>query len=224
MSIISLFLHASLVVQLIMLILLAASILSWVLIFQRGMSLKRARKAHEAFEERFWSGVDLNELYREVPSDNPEGAAHVFRSGFREFNRLLPKTRDNQAVLEGVQRSMRVALSREEEQLDQHLPILATISSSAVYIGLFGTVWGIMGTFQTLGNVQQVTLGVIAPSIAEALVATAMGLFAAIPAVIAYNRLTSNAEKQLVRMENFAEEFHSILHRNLQSRSQNDAA
>ncbi|WP_199287864.1 protein TolQ [Kushneria phosphatilytica] len=224
MSIISLFWQSSIVVKIVMLILLAASIVSWVIIFQRGMSLRRDRREIEDFEDHFWSGVDLNELYRELPSAQPTGAAHVFRSGFREFNRLLPKARSNDAILDGMQRAMRVALSREETRLGRHLAILATISSSAVYVGLFGTVWGIMGTFQSLGSVQQVTLGVIAPSIAEALVATAMGLFAAIPAVIAYNRLVSRVDDLMARLENFAEEFHSILHRNLQGRTSEEAA
>ncbi|WP_438767325.1 protein TolQ [Kushneria sp. TE3] len=219
MSVISLFFHSGLVVQLIMLILLAASVLSWVLIFQRAFALKRDSRELDEFESHFWSGVDLNELYREVPADNPQGAAHIFRSGFREFNRLLPKSRSHNAVLEGVERSMRVSVSREEERLTAHLAILALISSSAVYIGLFGTVWGILGTFQALGGAQQVSLGTIAPAIAEALVATAMGLFAAIPANIGYNRLTHKADKLMVRMENFAEEFHAFLHRNLQNRS-----
>lgn len=219
MSIISLFLHSGLVVQLIMLILLAASVLSWVLIIQRTLSLRRDARELDAFEEEFWSGVDLNELYRDIPADRARGGAHIFRSGFREFNRLLPKARTHSAVLEGVERSMRVSVSREEERLATHLPVLAIISSSAVYIGLFGTVWGILVTFQALGGAQQVSLGTIAPAIAEALVATAMGLFAAIPANIAYNRLTSKADRLMVRMENFAEEFHAFLHRNLQNRS-----
>ncbi len=222
MSVFSLFLHSGLVVQLIMLLLLAASVLSWVLIFQRSFALRRDARELDAFEEEFWSGIDLNELYREVPADNPQGGAHLFRAGFREFNRLLPKARTHNAVLEGVERAMRVAMSREEERMSTHLSVLAIISSSAVYIGLFGTVWGILGTFQALGGAQQVSLGTIAPAIAEALVATAMGLFAAIPANIAYNRLTSRVDHLMVRLENFAEEFHGFLHRNLQNRGSGD--
>ncbi|MGJ8513376.1 protein TolQ [Carnimonas bestiolae] len=214
MSIISLVSHASGVVQIVMAILLLFSIVSWVLIFRRGFALRQARSEFESFEKRFWSGVDLNELYREVP-EQPEGAAHLFRAGFREFNRLLPKSSDDGAVLGGVERSMSVALSREESRLTQKLPILASISSSSPYIGLFGTVWGIMGSFQSLSLSQQATLATVAPWIAEALVATAMGLFAAIPAVIAYNRLSSNADGLIGRYENFAEEFYSILYRNL---------
>ncbi|MCM2130672.1 protein TolQ [Larsenimonas rhizosphaerae] len=223
MSIVSLFLHASLIVQVVMLILLAASVLSWILIFRKTFALRAERRQYDTFEERFWSGVDLNELYRDVPSEGATGAAHVFRAGFREFNRLMPKARSNQDVMDGVQRAMRVALSREEERLNEHLPILATISSASPYIGLFGTVWGIMGSFQALANAQQATLATVAPWIAEALVATAMGLFAAIPAVIFYNRLSTKSDRQLGRLEDFAEEFHSILHRNVQSRAQDDA-
>ncbi|MGJ8524590.1 Tol-Pal system protein TolQ [Halomonadaceae bacterium LMG 33818] len=214
MSIISLVSNASGVVQAVLVLLLLFSIVSWVLIFRRGFALRRANQELQGFEKRFWSGVDLNDLYRETP-EQPEGAAHIFRAGFREFNRLLPKSKDDGAVLGGVERSMSIALSREEARLGQQLPILASISSSSPYIGLFGTVWGIMGSFQSLSLSQQATLATVAPWIAEALVATAMGLFAAIPAVIAYNRLSSLSEQLMGRYENFAEEFYSILYRNL---------
>ncbi|WP_458525754.1 protein TolQ [Onishia taeanensis] len=225
MSIPHLILNASGVVQFVMLLLILASVLSWVVIFQRSFVLRRAKRAHKAFEERFWSGIDLNELYRETPAEQEtQGAEHVFRSGFREFNRLLPKTRNPQAILEGVQRSMRVAWSREEERLNLHLIFLATVASASPYIGLFGTVWGIMGSFQSLSMAQQATLATVAPWIAEALIATAMGLFAAIPAVIFYNRLSASSSKLLGQYEDFAEEFHSILHRNLQGRGDQDAA
>lgn len=225
MSIPHLVMNASLVVQLVMLLLLAGSIASWVVIFQRSIMLRRARKAHQAFEDRFWSGIDLNELYRETPAEQEvHGAEHLFRAGFREFNRLLPKTRNAAAVLEGVQRAMRVAWSREEERLNLHLIFLATVASASPYIGLFGTVWGIMGSFQSLSMAQQATLSTVAPWIAEALIATAMGLFAAIPAVIFYNRLSAQANRLLGQYEDFAEEFHSILHRNLQGRSEREAA
>ena len=225
MSIPHLILNASGVVQFVMLLLILASVLSWVVIFQRSFVLRRAKRTHKAFEERFWSGIDLNELYRETPAEqDTQGAEHVFRSGFREFNRLLPKTRNPQAILEGVQRSMRVAWSREEERLNLHLIFLATVASASPYIGLFGTVWGIMGSFQSLSMAQQATLATVAPWIAEALIATAMGLFAAIPAVIFYNRLSASSSKLLGKYEDFAEEFHSILHRNLQGRGDQDAA
>ncbi|WP_136067677.1 protein TolQ [Modicisalibacter radicis] len=225
LSIPHLIMNASLVVQLVMLLLIAASIASWVVIFQRSFVLRRAHKAHRTFEDRFWSGVDLNELYRETPAEQDVlGAEHIFRSGFREFNRLLPKTRSNQAILDGVQRAMRVAWSREEERLNQHLIFLATVASSSPYIGLFGTVWGIMGSFMSLSMAQQATLSTVAPWIAEALIATAMGLFAAIPAVIFYNRLSAQSNRLLGQYEDFAEEFHSILHRNLQGRGDREAA
>ncbi len=225
LSIPSLIMNASLVVQLVMLLLIVASIASWVVIFQRSFVLRRAHKAHRTFEDRFWSGVDLNELYRETPAEQDVlGAEHIFRSGFREFNRLLPKTRSNQAILDGVQRAMRVAWSREEERLNQHLIFLATVASSSPYIGLFGTVWGIMGSFMSLSMAQQATLSTVAPWIAEALIATAMGLFAAIPAVIFYNRLSAQSNRLLGQYEDFAEEFHSILHRNLQGRGDREAA
>ena len=225
MSIPHLILNASLVVQLVMLLLIAASIASWIVIFQRSFVLRRAHKAHRAFEDRFWSGVDLNELYRETPADQEVlGAENIFRSGFREFNRLLPKTQSSQAVLDGVQRAMRVAWSREEERLNLHLTFLATVASASPYIGLFGTVWGIMGSFQSLSMAQQATLSTVAPWIAEALIATAMGLFAAIPAVIFYNRLSAQSNRLLGQYEDFAEEFHSILHRNLQGRGEREAA
>ncbi len=223
MSIPHLIMNASTVVQLVMLLLVLGSILSWVVIFQRSFVMRRARKAHRRFEDRFWSGVDLNELYREVPPEQEtQGGEHIFRAGFREFNRLLGKTRSPQAILDGVQRSMRVAWSREEERLNRHLVFLATVASASPYIGLFGTVWGIMGSFQSLSMAQQATLATVAPWIAEALIATAMGLFAAIPAVIFYNRLSSESGRLLGKYEDFAEEFHSILHRNLQGRG--DAA
>ncbi|WP_275287618.1 protein TolQ [Halomonas elongata] len=221
MSIPHLIMNASGVVQAVMLLLLIGSLLSWVVIFQRSFVMRRARKAHREFEDRFWSGVDLNELYRETPAEQDTlGTEHIFRAGFREFNRLLPKTRSPQAILDGVQRSMRVAWSREEDRLNLHLVFLATVASSSPYIGLFGTVWGIMGSFQSLSMAQQATLATVAPWIAEALIATAMGLFAAIPAVIFYNRLSAESSRLLGKYEDFAEEFHSILHRNLQGRGE----
>jgi biopolymer transport protein TolQ len=225
MSLPHLILSASTVVQGVMLILTIGSLLSWVVIFQRTFVMRRARKAHRLFEDRFWSGVDLNELYRDTPPEQEtQGAEHVFRAGFREFNRMLPKTRNPQAILDGVQRSMRVAWSREEERLGLHLVFLATVASASPYIGLFGTVWGIMGSFQSLSMTQQATLATVAPWIAEALIATAMGLFAAIPAVIFYNRLSAESTRLLGKYEDFAEEFHSILHRNLQGRAETATA
>ena len=216
MSIISLVSHASGVVQAVMAILLLFSISSWVIIFRRGTDLMRARRALDGFEQRFWSGVDLNELYKTQP-ERPAGAAHVFHAGLREFNRQVSKLKDSASTMASVERGMRVALSREESRNGQHLPVLAIISSASPYIGLFGTVWGIMGSFQSLSLSQQATLATVAPWIAEALIATAMGLFAAIPAVIAYNRLASVVDNLQTRYENFAEELYAILDRNLQA-------
>lgn len=222
MSIPHLVMSASTVVQLVMVLLVIGSLLSWVVIFQRSFALSRAKSAYQKFEETFWSGVDLNDLYREIPADDQrQGAEHLFQAGFREFHRLMPRNSQPDQVLEGVQRSMRVAWSREEERLTKHLVFLATVASASPYIGLFGTVWGIMGSFQSLSMTQQATLATVAPWIAEALIATAMGLLAAIPAVIFYNRLSDSSARLLGRYEDFAEEFYAILHRNLQGREPN---
>src|SRR5690554_2246036 len=165
-----------------MLLLVAASVLSWALIFQRLQVFRKAKRAQLAFEERFWSGMDLGQLYKEVSSDPTpySGMEAVFRSGFKEFSRLRQQSRDADAVMEGAQRAMRVAFSREQERLETHLSFLATVGSTSPYVGLFGTVWGIMNSFRGLAQVQQATLATVAPGISEALIATAMGLFAAI--------------------------------------------
>lgn len=216
LSIWSLVLDASLVVQLVMLSLLFASFLSWVMIFQRSRVLSKAQKTFKAFEDRFWSGIDLGQLYREA-STNPNqesGAENLFRAGLKEFTRLTQqKTVDPEVVMNGVQRAMRVAMSREEERLERHLPFLATVGSTSPYVGLFGTVWGIMNAFRGLANVHQATLASVAPGISEALIATAIGLFAAIPAVVAYNRFSSQSEQLLNGYDTFADEFSSILFR-----------
>lgn len=219
LSLLGLIIHASLVVQLVMASLVLASIMSWMFIMQRAAVVGRARKNLENFEDRFWSGMDLSHLYRELSSEGSgDGAENIFRAGFKEFTRLRQKGNvESDAVMEGVQRAMRVALAREEERLTENLPLLATIGSTSPYIGLFGTVWGIMNSFRDLAHVQQATLAVVAPSISEALIATAMGLFAAIPAVIAYNRYSAKTELLMVRYETFADEFSSILHRNIHS-------
>ncbi len=216
MSLWSLISNASLLVQLVMLVLIAASVISWVLIFQRGSSLRAAKQGLEEFEERFWSGIDLSKLYRQS-SNTPgshSGVEQIFRAGFREFSRLRqqPGVRPD-AVMDGVSRAMRVAISREEEKIEQALPFLATVGSTSPYIGLFGTVWGIMNSFRGLAQVQQATLATVAPGIAEALIATAIGLFAAIPAVIAYNRFSARSEQLIGRYYTFADEFQAILHR-----------
>ncbi len=197
LSIWSLVLNASFVVQLVMLLLLAASFLSWVVIFQRRKVISGAQKAFKLFEDRFWSGADLGQLYREVNAepDPDSGAENLFRAGLKEFTRLTQQSNaDPDMVMNGVQRAMRVAMSREEERLQAHLPFLATVGSTSPYVGLFGTVWGIMNAFRGLANVHQATLASVAPGISEALVATAIGLFAAIPAVVAYNRFSAQSE------------------------------
>lgn len=216
MSLWSLVVNASLVVQLVMVVLLLASVVSWVMILQRRSYLANARRSVRVFEDKFWSGIDLSSLFREVNANPSADSAleNIFRAGIKEFTRLRQQTdADPDAVMEGVQRSMRVALAREEEKLETHLPFLATVGSTSPYIGLFGTVWGIMNSFRGLANVHQATLASVAPGISEALIATAIGLFAAIPAVIAYNRYSSRVEILLNSYETFAEEFSSILHR-----------
>ena len=215
LSIIELVLNASGVVQLVLAILVLASILSWSVIFDRARTLKRARRAADDFEQRFWTSGDLSQLYREL-GQNGEGSpglAAIFRAGFKEFVRLRKNDPDAMVVLQGAQRSMRVALSREMDALETHLPFLATVGSTSPYVGLFGTVWGIMHSFHSLGNVKQATLALVAPGISEALVATAIGLFAAIPAVIAYNRYATDVERLSTRYEEFLEEFSTILQR-----------
>jgi len=214
--------NAGVLVQLVMLLLALASIVSWALIFQRLQVFRKAKQAQYAFEERFWSGMDLGQLYREVNSSPTpfSGMESVFRAGFKEFSRLRQQSRDADAVMEGTQRAMRVAFSREQERLEMHLPFLATVGSTSPYVGLFGTVWGIMNSFRGLAQVQQATLATVAPGISEALIATAMGLFAAIPAVIAYNRFSSISDALLKNYETFAEEFSSILHRRVHSSEQ----
>jgi len=223
LSIWSLIANASALVQFVMLLLFAASMVSWVMIYQRTRFYAKADRNFREFEETFWSGVDLGELYKEgsKKSDGEQinGVENIFRAGFKEFTRLGQQNNaDPDAVMEGVQRAMRVALSREEEKLEKHLPFLASTASTSPYVGLFGTVWGIMNSFRGLANVHQATLATVAPGISEALVATAMGLFAAIPAVLAYNRFSAKMDRLLNSYDTFAEEFSSILHRQVHTR------
>jgi biopolymer transport protein TolQ len=215
LSIFRLVMDASLLVKLVMLLLLMASVLSWFLIFHKYKLLKQAAADASRFEDEFWSGSDLSEIYTKLNRrrHDREGMEKVFETGFAEFARSYKHTTDPAFMLASIQRSMKVALSREEEKLESNLSLLATIGSTSPYIGLFGTVWGIMSSFTALGNVQHATLAMVAPGIAEALIATAMGLFAAIPAVIAYNRYADIVERLVGRYENFAEEFATILQR-----------
>ncbi|MCU7854470.1 MAG: protein TolQ, partial [Candidatus Thiodiazotropha sp. (ex Lucinoma borealis)] len=198
LTITHLILNASPVVQFVIALLMFASVSSWSMIFDRMRILKRAGRAADEFEGRFWSGGDLAELYRQIEreTDDESGMASIFRAGFREFARLRTKGhKDPMAMVQGAQRSMRVSLNREVDRLEHHLTTLATIGSTSPYVGLFGTVWGIMNSFTALGNVKQATLALVAPGIAEALIATAIGLFAAIPAVVAYNRYSNDVER-----------------------------
>ena len=216
LSIINLIMDASLLVKLVMLVLVLASLWSWTIIFSKRFAMRKARRAADSFEDRFWSAKDLSTLYSRITGrgHEPSGMERIFEAGFREFARLRKREGiDPRAVLEGAQRSMRVALNREIEELEHSLSFLATVGSVSPYIGLFGTVWGIMNSFQALGNMHQATLGMVAPGISEALVATAMGLFAAIPAVIAYNRYSSDLDRLFSRYDIFLEEFSSILQR-----------
>ncbi len=223
LSIWALIAGASIPVQIVMFVLFMASVVSWVMIIQRGRYLSHAHHSYRDFEQTFWSGVDLNQLFADINAKlhenvNIDGLESVFRSGFREFNRLIQqKSVDPDVVMEGTERAMRVALSREEEKLHVNLPFLASVASVSPYIGLLGTVWGIMQSFRGLANVQQATLATVAPGIAEALIATAMGLFAAIPAVLAFNRYSSLADNLNTGYQTFAEEFSSILHRRVHS-------
>ncbi|HIF9408718.1 protein TolQ [Photobacterium damselae] len=216
LSILDLFLQASLLVKIVMLILLGMSVVSWTMIIKRSQVLTEATTRAHRFEDRFWSGVDLSQLYKEVEArkDDLTGSEQIFYAGFKEYARLHRSNgKVPEAVMEGTGRAMRVALSREVEELETNLPFLATVGSISPYIGLFGTVWGIMHAFIALGAVKQATLAMVAPGIAEALVATAMGLFAAIPAVMFYNRLTNRVAKLEHTYATFMEEFSSILHR-----------
>lgn len=216
LSILSLIMGASLTVKLVMLILVAASVTSWTMIFSKMSIYKNARRQADKFEEVFWNAEDLTPLYTRISNkrDTSTGMEKMFEAGFREFARLRKqKNIDADAVLEGAQRAMRVTMNKEIERLETNLQFLATVGSTSPYIGLFGTVWGIMNSFRSLGSVQQATISMVAPGISEALVATAMGLFAAIPAVIAYNRFSNDMERLISRYDTFTEEFASILHR-----------
>lgn len=215
MSILGLITGASWLVQLVMLILFLASIVSWYMIDRKRSSFKRYTSIAEDFEEEFWAGGEMNRIYQKWSSEGiSEGISNIFIAGYREYNRLLQKSNVGRSdMVDGVHRSMRVALTREIDVLETHLSFLATVGSISPYVGLFGTVWGIMNSFIQLGAQQQVTIATVAPGIAEALIATAMGLFAAIPAVIAYNRFAHTAEKLTSRYEVFMEEFVSIVNR-----------
>ncbi|SRR5579883_403204 len=210
------FLNAGIVVKLVMLLLITASVFSWTYILQRFFYLKDIREAASQFENNFWSGGELAKLYADTmdQKNGLQGIEAIFHAGFKEFMRLQNKIGVTaEAVIESVKRAMRGAQMREQDKLETHLPFLATVGSISPYVGLFGTVWGIMIAFRGLAHVQQATISMVAPGIAEALIATAMGLFAAIPAVIAYNRFTTDITRLLNRFDVFQDEFENILFR-----------
>ena len=220
-SVIGLLINASLPVQIVMLLLIGASLMSWSIIFTKRRLIRRTTDASDEFEASFWSGGDLNTLYRSATrtKGGSIGMANIFESGFREFNRAAQADEGGlEKPIEESRRAMRVAQMREVDRLEQSLATLATIGSTSPYVGLFGTVWGIMGAFMGLANVQSATLAVVAPPIAEALIATAMGLFAAIPAVIAYNRYADKVVRLEYRYDGFAEEFSTILQRHARAK------
>jgi biopolymer transport protein TolQ len=218
LSILSLVSQATLVVQLVMALLMVISLASWTSIFSKSLAIRRARKETETFERRFWSGGDLHELYQTASRPNHRSVAleRIFESGMAEFLKLRGSRGgevDRQALLEGAQRAMRAGYQREMDGLESRLSFLASAGSVSPYIGLFGTVWGIMHAFTNLSSLQQATLASVAPGIAESLIATAIGLFAAIPAVVAYNRFTHDIDRLANRFETFMEEFSNILQR-----------
>ncbi|RMA79254.1 protein TolQ [Umboniibacter marinipuniceus] len=218
MSFLGLIGGASFLVQMVMLTLVAASVASWVLIYQRWSYFKALAESDENFEERFWSGDDLGKIYASITSDKssvPVGMEAIFVAGFKEFARLRADATRIDDISNGVSRAMRIARNREEDRLETQLPFLASVASTSPYVGLFGTVWGIMNSFRGLSDSSQATLAAVAPGISEALIATAMGLFAAIPAVMAYNRYAAKMERHINRHDTFAEEFSSLLHRQL---------
>ena len=215
MSVIALITGASVLVQIVMLVLVLASVFSWYYIFLKIFTFQRAAQLADEFEKKFWSGADLNVLYQRAAEKRSSVGSleRIFESGFREFIKLRKPGMDVGDVMDSVRRAMRATYQREMERLESHLTFLASVGSVSPYIGLFGTVWGIMNSFRGLANVAQATLGAVAPGIAEALIATAMGLFAAIPAVLAYNRFAGDINRIATRCDSFMEEFSNILQR-----------
>lgn len=224
LSFITLITNASILVQLVMALLLAVSLMSWTYIFRKMFAIRSARFQTEEFERAFWSGGNLSVLYQDATSNRRKGAGRtgalerIFEAGMAEFNKVKASlgskgNNDSAALLDGARRAMRAAYQREMDGLESHLAFLASVGSVSPYVGLFGTVWGIMNAFRGLANVQQATLAAVAPGIAEALIATAIGLFAAIPAVVAYNRFSHDVDRLAIRFESFIEEFSNILQR-----------
>jgi biopolymer transport protein TolQ len=217
LSIISLVANASVLVQLVMAALLLASLFSWYYIFIKRFQFKRATQQADEFEKQFWSGAELSSLYHRANASRNAGTLErIFEAGFREFTKLTKQPgMDVASVMDGTRRAMRATYQREMDNLESHLAFLASVGSVSPYVGLFGTVWGIMNAFRGLANVAQATLGHVAPGIAEALIATAMGLFAAIPAVVAYNRFSGDVNRLAIRFDSFMEEFSNILQRQM---------
>ncbi len=220
LSILELFLNASIVVKSVIILLLLASIISWMVIFERWLYINKVSQEFLAFESRFWSDLGLEALLAESQEEGHQtiGAEYLFQIGFLDYKRLKNENIDSETIMSSVQRNMRAALAKEQTLLEKHLPFLATVASVSPYIGLFGTVWGIMNSFRGLAGSSQATLSAVAPGISEALIATAIGLFAAIPALIAYNKFISESDSLVSSMEGFKEEFSAVLHRDIQTK------
>ena len=219
LSILELFLNASIVVKSVIVILILASLVSWMIIFERWVYIKKVNQEFLNFETRFWSDSGLEALLStsQEGEHEPIGAEYIFQVGYLDYKRLIAEKIDSDTIISSVQRNMQAALTKEQSLLEKHLPFLATIASVSPYIGLFGTVWGIMNSFRGLAGSSQATLSAVAPGISEALIATAIGLFAAIPALIAYNKYISDSDRLISSFEGFKEEFSSVLHRDMQS-------
>ena len=219
LSILELFLNASIIVKSVIVILILASLVSWMIIFERWIYIKKVNQEFFDFETRFWSdsGLEALLLTSQEGEHEPIGAEYIFQVGYLDYKRLIAEKIDSDTIISSVQRNMRAALTKEQSLLEKHLPFLATIASVSPYIGLFGTVWGIMNSFRGLAGSSQATLSAVAPGISEALIATAIGLFAAIPALIAYNKYISDSDRLISSFEGFKEEFSSVLHRDMQS-------
>ena len=220
LSILELFLNASIVVKSVIILLLLASIISWMVIFERWLYINKVSQEFLSFESRFWSDSGLEALLAESQEEGHQiiGAEYLFQIGFLDYKRLKNENIDSETIMSSVQRNMRAALAKEQALLEKHLPFLATVASVSPYIGLFGTVWGIMNSFRGLAGSSQATLSAVAPGISEALIATAIGLFAAIPALIAYNKFISESDSLVSSMEGFKEEFSAVLHRDIQTK------
>ena len=219
LSILELFLNASIVVKSVIVILILSSLVSWMIIFERWIYIKKVNQEFFDFETRFWSdsGLEALLLTSQEGEHEPIGAEYIFQVGYLDYKRLIAEKIDSDTIMSSVQRNMQAALTKEQSLLEKHLPFLATVASVSPYIGLFGTVWGIMNSFRGLAGSSQATLSAVAPGISEALIATAIGLFAAIPALIAYNKYISDSDRLISSFEGFKEEFSSVLHRDIQS-------